>query len=363
MKYEELFISTDSVAPEDRNDFWRDVTRPVCDTTLIHRDADASMQGTIRTRPLGQLLLGTTTFNAQHYHRSRQIIVQSDLDFYLVQLLVAGSLRGSFGDRNIAAGPGDICVFDLSQPYENEADAGARLSVAVPRSDLERALGNRNLHGVVLKADRPITRLIGDYLQGLMSVSGQLSPSESFAAQDAAVRLIASGLAGENLEGREVTSTLGIALRARVLEFIDANISRPELSPELLMRRFRISRAHLYRTLADDGGVAQIIRDKRLNHAYAALTRNQGIAQRSVAEIARAYGFSSVQQFMRAFRSRFAIAPDEVLRDDLDAIADIRKTLDLNGHLANYGTTPDARMPIGSPHDSATRPDLEPVPK
>ncbi|WP_179403190.1 helix-turn-helix domain-containing protein [Burkholderia guangdongensis] len=353
MKYTELFISTDSVEPEQRNDFWREVTRPVCDTTLAPLDADATLQGTIRTRPLGELVLGATTFNAQRYQRNRRVIVQGDLDFYLLQMIVAGTLRGNFGDRSVSAGPGDICVVDLAQPYESEADAGARLTVAVPRMHLEKALGNRNLHGLVLRGDRPMTRLVVDYLQSLMTVSGQLSVSESFAAQDAAVRLLAAGLAGEAAAAREATSALGVALRARVLEFIDANISRPELSPELLVRRFRISRAHLYRTLADDGGVAQIIRDKRLNHAYAALTRHPEQA-RPIAEVARACGFSSTTQFVRAFRSRFGIAPGDVRLADPEAIPDVRTTLDFRSHLAHYDAASNER---------ATPPDADPGPE
>ncbi|MGZ2746357.1 helix-turn-helix domain-containing protein [Burkholderia stagnalis] len=341
MTQPEIIISTDAVEPGLRNDFWREVTLPVFETTPLGNGASATLAGTIRSRPVGERLMGETTFNARQYRRDRRVIAQGGLDDYVVQVITTGSLHDVFGPRHAAAGPGDICVMDLARTFDSRVEAGATLTTAVPRKALEHALGRRDLHGAVLKAGRPITQLLVDFLHGLMAVSARLSASESFAAQDAMTALLAAGLAGEDVAGRDTASALTDVLRERVVEFIDANLTRPELNPDLLMRRFRISRAHLYRTFADDGGVSRVIRNKRLDAAYLALRHPRG-RERSIAEIAAECGFTSNAQFLRAFRTHFGVTPSDAKRERMESVSPRNGTLPLQDHFANYRATPAA---------------------
>jgi AraC-like DNA-binding protein len=84
------------------------------------------------------------------------------------------------------------------------------------------------------------------------------------------------------------------------------------------MRRFQISRAHLYRVLALDGGVAGSIRNRRLDAAYREIASGRE-ASRSITEIAFHFGFSNSSQFARAFRERFSVSPTEA-RDDRELL-------------------------------------------
>ncbi|MDO8978200.1 MAG: helix-turn-helix transcriptional regulator, partial [Afipia sp.] len=83
-----------------------------------------------------------------------------------------------------------------------------------------------------------------------------------------------------------------------------------ELGPAMLMSRFRVSRAQHYRMFAADGGVATLVRERRLEAAYREIMRPDS-ASRSITEIAHDLGFSSSGQFLRAFRARFAMTPSE----------------------------------------------------
>ncbi|MBN3817059.1 helix-turn-helix domain-containing protein [Paraburkholderia sp. Se-20369] len=341
MTQPEIIISTDAVEPGLRNDFWREVTRPVFETTPLGDGANAALEGTIQSRPVGELLMGETTFNAQQYRRDRRVIARGGLDYYVIQVVTAGSLNGVFGRRNVAAEPGDVCVMDLTRTFDSRVEAGATLTTAVPRKALEHALGRRDLHGAVLKAGRPMTQLLVDFLNGLMAVSARLSASESFAAQDAMTALLAAGLAGEDVTGHETASALADVLRERIVEFIDANLTRPELNPDLLMRRFRISRAHLYRTFADDGGVSRVIRNKRLDAAYMALRHPRG-RERPIAEIAAECGFTSNARFLRAFRTHFGVTPSDAKRARVESVSPRNELFTLQDHFANYHATRDA---------------------
>ncbi|MGN6447460.1 MAG: cupin domain-containing protein, partial [Brucella intermedia] len=242
----ETFISTAMVEVDARNDFWREATRPVFDTMPLSPDGKEPLEGTISSRPLGSIAIGSVSFNGQRYIRDHRTIVNSDLDYYLIQLFTSGKMNGDFNGLGVRAGVGDICFLDLSKAFKSEVDAGSRISLAVSRRDLEKAVGPRSLHGVVLRGDQPMTRLIATYLRGIRSLERSLSPMEVLASEDALIALLAGALKGDALESLEDYPSMSIALRQRVLAFIDQNIGEQELSPELIQQKLRVSRSHLY---------------------------------------------------------------------------------------------------------------------
>lgn len=306
----ETIISTDAIEPSLRDEYWREVTRPFCDTTVASTDNKATLEGTMRIRHLGGLTFGSTTFNAQRYRRDKTTIARSGLDHYLVHVVMAGSIYGNFAGRDVVAAPGGICIIDLARPYECNVDAGERLATTIPRASIDNLLGARDLHGCVLPVGHPMTRLIVDYLCGLHAVSGQLSAGEDVAVQDALTTLLSAGLANTAPVLDAPTSVLGQALRARALAYIDRHLADPMLGPDLLLQRFHVSRAHLYRVFSELGGVANVIKTKRLDAAYARIVDPRN-ATRPVARIAADFGFQDMGRFRKTFVARFGVSPDE----------------------------------------------------
>jgi AraC-like DNA-binding protein len=334
MKNNELFLSTEQVDPELRTDAWRDITRPFFDTTHVDEDTLAPLEGSLRSLALGSLLIGPTTFNRQQYRRDRRIIVQGGLDQYLVQLMVSGSIEGDCDGVSFSAGPGDICIFDLSRPFTSRVQPGSTQSAILPRERVDRAAGGRSLHGGVLKAQSPLTTLLANFITDLSRIASQLQEAQLRDVEEAAATLLASCLAQAN-PAPAADAALAPLLRRDLLRFIDANLADPELGPKLLTQRSRISRAHLYRMFAADGGVARVIRERRLDAAYRALA-SPGMAHRSITQIAFDFGFSSSGQFQRAFQSRFELSPSEARRAGLSPVLADRRLLALHTSFAAY---------------------------
>lgn len=306
----EIFISTAMVEVDARNDFWREATQPIFDTSPLSQDSKEPLEGTISSRPLGSMAIGSASFNGQRYNRDHRTIVHSGLDYYLIQLFISGKMNGDFNGLGVQADVGDICFLDLAKAFKSEVAAGCRLSIAVPRRDIEKAVGPRSLHGVVLRGDRPITRLIATYIKGIRSLERSLSSAEAQASEEALIALLGGALKGDVSGSVDDYPAMSIALRQRVLAFIDQNISAPDLSPELIQQKLRVSRSHLYRAFAGDGGVAKIIRDRRLDEAFKELTKLSK-QPRSISQIAFSLGFSSGNQLLRGFRARFDMTPTE----------------------------------------------------
>ncbi|WP_431824014.1 helix-turn-helix domain-containing protein [Burkholderia sp. F1] len=331
----EVFLSTERVEPALRDEYWRQVTRPIVDTTPIAGHGDARLAGTLASRMLGELLMWRTSFNAQQYRRDRRTIQQSGFDQYVVQLVRSGSLVGDFNGVEVRACPGDIYIIDLGQPLCSRVDAGESVAVFVPREGLEKASGGRDLHGVVLHANRAITRLLADYLVGMYELGEQASPAQAIAVQDAMVALLAAALAEAAAPAGRRPVTHGAALRRRIVQHISQHVTDRDLSPDTLMTHFRISRAHLYRVFEADGGVARFIRDRRLDLAYRALVDPRSNGQ-TIKEVAFRYGFSSSDMLVRAMRQRFGATAREIRTEHGEHFEAAHDLSSLHVHFARH---------------------------
>lgn len=330
---DEVFVSTELVEESLRNDFWRDASRPFYETLPVVGGESRRLEGTIRSREVAGLTFASVSFNAQRYNRDRRIIAWSGLDQYLIAVVTGGKISGDFAHTNVSAQCGDICVLDLTQVLQCDVTEGGTLSALIPRRILAKATNYANLHGLVLKAHMPMTKLLTTYLEGLNCLEEFLSDDEIVAVQEALVIILAAVLRGVSPPDSGDLQFLSIVLRQRALDFIDHNIDKPNLSPDLILRRFKVSRAHLYRAFAKDGGISCVIRNRRLDAAFLDLTRTD-TAVRSIEKIAFAHGFSNATHFSRCFRVRFGLTPNEARHDRLSG----QLAPELRAHLLRFGS-------------------------
>ncbi|MGH6857601.1 MAG: helix-turn-helix domain-containing protein, partial [Methylocella sp.] len=94
--------------------------------------------------------------------------------------------------------------------------------------------------------------------------------------------------------------------------YIGLHLSDPELTPEKAAGALNMSVRQLQRLFEPSGtGFAQYLLLRRLQECRAALTSPIG-ADRSVTDIAFAWGFNSLATFYRTFRRSFGAAPNEL---------------------------------------------------
>ncbi|MGN6450834.1 MAG: helix-turn-helix domain-containing protein [Brucella intermedia] len=300
-------FSTDMVESRFRNDLLRTAMRPLYEIILTGDQPNYQLSGSASLRTSGLITIGTTTFNTQSYIRTRSIIAQGGLDLYVIQLLTSGELEGDFNGRTVSAKPGDILVIDLAKTVSSRAQKGSRITVFIPREELERVIGWRNLHGLILPGSAPMTRLLFNYLRGLNEVSGELSVHDAADAHNGMMTLLSSGIMGHE-DQLEDQVTINLPMRNRILAFIEENLCDGNLGPSKITQHFHVSRSHLYRSFENDGGIAKIIREKRLDRAYRILVENR---HRTISfkELAYRCGFNDPILFSKGFRNRFGMSP------------------------------------------------------
>ncbi len=101
------------------------------------------------------------------------------------------------------------------------------------------------------------------------------------------------------------------ALLERILKHVDTALGT-EVDVAQLCEALGCSRSALYRAVAPQGGLVRLVTQQRLLAAHIVLSEPDD--QRSIAQIARAHGFSNASQFSRCFRRTFGLSAGGVRR-------------------------------------------------
>jgi AraC-like DNA-binding protein len=202
----------------------------------------------------------------------------------------------------VRRGRGDVWILDLGQDTRTHAKSFTNITLIVPRDRVLPLLKGGDIHGTTLRSDSASARLIGSHLETLLGAAPDMDLTEAAAAVDAAALMKAGAWSRIRESRAEVTAAVRATARRTICDYIDQNLTDETLSPELMVRLFRMSRATLYRLFEDEGGVAAYILGRRLDRCRAILGASTG-NERSIGELAFSNGFSSAR---RQHRSRAA---------------------------------------------------------
>jgi AraC-like DNA-binding protein len=210
--------------------------------------------------------------------------------------------------RSVAMRPGTISVKDFRRPATAYWKTPARsLSLHLPRLTVDAAIGDklRNLHGSLISGGA-LTSMLHEQLLALGRIAPRLNNRARAAALDATVHLATAVLRCE-LGGRLEDKANDAGLFAAAQLYIRQHLGCPDLSPGLIARQFKCSRAHLYRVFAGRGQtVAKYIREMRLQQALDLLAGN---LDARIGDIAHQCGIEDPVLFSRLFRQRFELTP------------------------------------------------------
>lgn len=266
---------------------------------------------------LGKLILSTRVCSPHALHRSARWIRLDQLDHYKVHLRVdtAAATLVETGEaeaarRHVALAAGECIVTDMARPERVRVDRGVTISAFVPRTQLHALLGRPvDLHGVVPHG--PCAVLLAAHLQALCTSLPMMSVEQMPNVAQATLHLLAASVAPSIDTFAVARSALDTTLRRQIQRFIEAELTRIELSTDLICSRFRISRSTLYRLFETVGGVAGYIRERRLLRIHSLLSATEG--RPHLLRLAEQHGFKTAAHFSRAFREQFGYPPSELI--------------------------------------------------
>jgi AraC-like DNA-binding protein len=283
---------------------------PVFDTRVEACENEVSAW--IRSYNVGAVVLGNAHMSGTTYHYSRSDakIAETALDLVLVQIIHQGSdIRRATPDEVVTT-PGDVCLLDLTRTFSSEAMHCTNYNIAFPRalmglSDVDMDA----LHGVVIRGSTASGALINSHIQTIWEQAGRITLDEAPAIAMATIDLIAA-LAAPNIEMERKLTAVGNAQITRIRRHIDDNLAQTNLGPDVLCKKFAVSRAALYRLFSPLGGVSEYIRIRRLSKGFELLSRPQA-RHRTLSAVASDCGFQDPSSFSRAFKAQFKLTPSE----------------------------------------------------
>ncbi|AWN45818.1 hypothetical protein DK419_05385 [Methylobacterium terrae] len=305
----------DRLVAEQQFTLWHDLVQPLFRVSL-DRDCAASFRAEIQAVAVSDALLTTCASRAQGFERDAGDVRNSGWDHIVIQHYVAGSFEGLCGDRAVAVAAGDINVLDLNRTLRTRSTDFSNLTLILPRDRLPIA-ASHDLHGHGIGRANGLAPVIGGHLRSLAAHAPFLSPREASTALDALCLM----LSGSDLREADplVRAAASASVHERICTYIDQHLDDPSLSPAGIAAACRVSRATLYRLFGFDGGVMAYVAGRRLDRAFAALSRPDD-GRGGIAQVAYRSGFTSETHFSRSFRSRFGMTPRDARRFARDGL-------------------------------------------
>lgn len=217
--------------------------------------------------------------------------------------------------RSVDLQPGDLVVYDTSQPYElSFTDDFRVLVMMVPHERLKVPPHAMNdITAVRLDGSSGLGRVVSPFLATLGTSFDELRGPAGVYLVQSAVQLVDTLLAN-SFDLNRVAADPHRALLESIRDDIDQRLGDTTLSPSTIAEHAYISVRHLHALFHDRGEtVAGYIRKRRLECAYLDLV-NPEYAHRSVSAIGADWGLANAAHFSRLFKVRYGESPSEVRR-------------------------------------------------
>ncbi|TCC50399.1 helix-turn-helix domain-containing protein [Kribbella pittospori] len=262
----------------------------------------------VRENQLGEMSLLRTSVFPHRGRRTRRQVTANTRDVIGLHFIESGRQAVDLDGERVVLGPGDAMIWDGAATGGYEIlEPLTKTTLIVPRSVAATALpGYRRSFVQTLPGDHAPTRSL---VQVLSVLNDQL-PTMSDGARAASALLVTELLRPLDQLQTGGTEPLrpwpALQLRERVLDYIDANLDDPKLSPPVIAAVHSVSVRTLYVAMGGLGiSLGGYIRHRRLARSYDDLL----FGSDPVGVVARRWGFASPAHFSRVFRERYGVAP------------------------------------------------------
>jgi AraC-like DNA-binding protein len=306
-----VVLDTSASVPHRRLAIWQDI---VCDTFVgldCRSDQRDGFWGSIAQSRIGPASFTRVESCAQTVLRTPSRIARASEDFVLVALGNSGK-NGVYQDgREAIVSTGQFVVYDTTRPYELRfADSFSQTIFQVPRKLLQQRAGSFDaLTATTFSNDRPLDRLVYDFLINTSRTVDHVDPAMGMRLLDQALDLVAMAFA-ERMQDRPPDQSFHrSALLYRLKNYLLTHLRDPELSMSGAAAAIGISTRYASDLMAAERtSFRSYVQAQRLEGCKRDLSDPAHTA-RHVSDIAFAWGFNDLAHFSRTFKQRFGASP------------------------------------------------------
>ncbi|SIS41084.1 AraC-type DNA-binding protein [Corynebacterium appendicis CIP 107643] len=314
-------FSTDDVAFYRRIEYWQDVvTGSFARCAVRVSNTDETFYGRMVTGHLGPVTFSLAEYQASSGYeitRTSRHVRQEETDDFLLQLHLGGGKIGlTQNDReSTIERPGDFSVLDDSIPSTLYCppDSSARaVTASMSRSLLvEKVPHLRDITALHIDGQTGTGQLLSSMVVGLASnlETGWLSATSSARLSSAFIDVLSVALLEAQGSTERPPEIYTAGLLESIYRFVEKNLSRSDLTVQLVADAHHISLRYLHRLFEkEDATLGEWIRNRRLDSASRQLI-DPAYRHIPVSKIGANWGFPDPSAFSRAFRARFEMPP------------------------------------------------------
>jgi AraC-like DNA-binding protein len=306
-------ITTDQIRVGQRGRFWEEAISDLYTKTTVKIKNPVNFYGRINWHKIGDVVLSDICSTRSVVARESRDIRPSADNLIQINFQLEGTGTVIQDGREVLTRPGEITLYDSARPYEMRFDGPFRqLSVDFPRALLQDRLNcservtARGFSGT----DGP-GRFLYSYVQSLVMGKSDGDLLIAKYLQENLMELLGTALVALGQAGPHKDSDTKTMVLSRVKAHIRANLSDVELSPVNTAKAHGLSLRKLHYLFENEGTtVSRFIQDSRLDQCRKEIEVGH-MSERSICDIAMAWGFKDSAHFSRAFRTRFGLTPRE----------------------------------------------------
>jgi AraC-like DNA-binding protein len=237
-------------------------------------------------------------------------------DTYDLALLLAGSCRCRHAGQDEVWGPGDLLLFDSTQPFDLVHPTDYHLwTWKLPREALAPMLAEPDhCVGRRIAGDAGPGAVLGNYLRALMAESAKLDATAQRSLLMHLYGLVGLTLGAGPAARESRRETHQAVRRQQILTYIETHLRNPCLSAQRAARDLRMSPRWLH-ALLEQGQISFAARvARRRLEECGKLLNDPAYDHMTIADIAFRSGFDNLSSFNRRFRVQYGMAPRDVRR-------------------------------------------------
>lgn len=229
----------------------------------------------------------------------------------IVSFHQSGDAVVSQGGREASVPPGSFFIVDPASPFEITTGAMTTRSVYLLRSTLVQLVPElAGLTATPIECHAGPAAILRCAVDAIFDSAECLDGESSERIAEALPHLVAAAL--RSAEGATaLPSRLRHMHKERIRRYVKEHLGDPELGPAAIAQAVRLSPRHVHDLFADEPvPLMKWVWAERLDQCRREFA-DPRLAQRSVSEVAYAWGFSDMSHFSRAFKAKFGVSPRE----------------------------------------------------
>jgi AraC family transcriptional activator of tynA and feaB len=312
-------FSTAGLDPRRKLAHWND---RACESfsPLVSDPVDIrTFDGSIARTTIGDMTLAEVYSEAQIVRHSRAHVARTRDSLFFLHLQMEGESISRQDGREAYLKAGDFTLCDSTRHYDIVFPGANRMLVlGIPAAQLCRQIACPEcLVAIPMQASSGVRGLFSRFLRNYW-VECRQELDETAAGRVTVAILDLLGAAYADLPRSQTgRSSLATAHRIRIINYIEAHLHDPDLTPTRIAAACKMTPRYLHHLSSDqDETVARYILRRRLEACSRALV-SDAQRGRTVTAIAFDYGFNSPTHFGRVFRAKYGLTPREFRRDKI----------------------------------------------